>query len=74
MKKREFNKKISDVHDATGIPRNGSGQKLIRNPLREGKIGIEGKDWIKNGTHERAAYALTEEFFERLVKYLKKNK
>jgi hypothetical protein len=65
---KEFPKAISDVHDATGIPRNGSGQRLIRNPIREGKIGLEGKDWIKKGS-----YALTEKFFNQLVIYVKNN-
>lgn len=67
----KFNKTIQDVHKATGIPEDGSGQLLIRDPLRFGQFGEEGKDWIKKGDYLRAPYGLTEEFFERYVEWLR---
>ena len=67
----KFSKTIQDVHKATGIPEDGSGQRLIRDPLRFGELGVEGKDWVKKGSHIRAPFGLTEEFFDRYVKFLK---
>ena len=51
---KQFNKTIGDVHDATGIPRDGSGQREIRNPLIRGEFGVKGVDWIKKGDYDRA--------------------
>ena len=68
---KQFNKTIGDVHDATGIPRDGSGQREIRNPLLRGEFGVKGMDWIKKGDYDRAPFGLTEEFFERYVEWLK---
>jgi hypothetical protein len=67
----KYTKTISDVHDATGIPRDGSGQHKIRNPLKEHFVDEEGKGWIKRGTHASAPFLLTEEFFEYFVAWLK---
>ena len=62
----QFIKTIKDVHVATGIPEDGSGQRLIRNPIRSGKFGVEGIDWIKS-----SRYLFTQDFFDHLVKILR---
>ena len=53
---------ISDIHDATGLSRKGSGQKL-RNKISSGKWGTKGVDWIKT----REKYFLTQCFFEEVI-------
>ena len=47
---------VQDIHDATGIPRDGSGQQLIRNPLRNNEFGT---DWEKRGNR----YYMSEETY-----------
>jgi hypothetical protein len=64
MVNSSFRFTISDVHDATGIPRNGSGQRLIRDPLRKGTFG---SGYKKVGR----IYFLNEATFKKAVAQLK---
>lgn len=64
----EWTRTVSDIHDATGIPRDGSGQILIRDRLRNDDFGT---DWEKRGTHQAAKYYMSEETFQTAVRMLR---
>lgn len=64
---REWTRTVSDIHDATGIPRDGSGQTMIRDRLRNNEFG---DGWEKRGEHRAAPYFISEETFQNAVRIL----
>jgi hypothetical protein len=62
----EWTRTVQDVHDATGIPRDGSGQLMIRDPLQANKFGAA---WEKRG----GRYYMSEETFREACRRLRRN-
>jgi hypothetical protein len=62
----EWTRTVSDVHDETGVPRDGSGQKLIRDPLRRNEFGT---GWQKRG----GRYYMSEETFREACRRVRQN-
>jgi hypothetical protein len=65
----EWTRTVSDIHDATAIPRDGSGQTLIRDQLRKNRFGA---GWEKRGEHRTAPYYMSEETFQNAVRILRR--
>jgi hypothetical protein len=67
----EWTRTVGDVHDATGIPRDGSGQRLIRNRLRNNEFG---DGWEKRGEHRNSPYYMDEPTFQNAVRILRQQR